>query len=146
MLFIILLESKEVWIIKPFLDMESHWERVERILADGLIIILHIHKEGFLIAKMVIIFDLVGQLDWVRIKGLDARVAICSRRSERLPLSLFLIDRRRGCIDLRSSRLVLRRCKRNWSYVCFLFFGNTGLTGPFYSNKCHRDIACDNLA
>ena len=50
MLLIVLPESKEVGIIEALLDVESYWERVERILANGLIIVLHIYKEGFLVA------------------------------------------------------------------------------------------------
>ena len=50
MLLIVLLESKEVGIIEALLNVESDWERVERILANGLIIVLHIYKEGFLVA------------------------------------------------------------------------------------------------
>ena len=50
MLLVVLPEGKEVGIIESLLDMESYRERVERILADGLIIILHIYKECFLVA------------------------------------------------------------------------------------------------
>ena len=93
-LLVVLPESKEVGVIESFLDMKRNWQRVERILTDGLIIILHIYKEGFLIAKMIIIFDLVGQLDWVCIKGLNAPLPI-SGRCSLLLLALFLVQRRR---------------------------------------------------
>ena len=87
---------------------------------------------------MVIIFDLVGQLDRVGIKGLDT-LLLLSCRSELLLLVLFLVDGWRRCVDLLCG-FVLRGCKRDWSYICFLFFGNTGLTRPFYTNEGHSDV------
>lgn len=50
MLFIVLLESQEIGVSQTLLNVEGDWQRVERILADSLIVILHIDEEGLFIA------------------------------------------------------------------------------------------------
>ena len=50
MLFIILLESQEIGVCEALLNVEGDRQRVERILADHLIVILHIDEEGLFIA------------------------------------------------------------------------------------------------
>ena len=50
MLFIVLLESQEIGVSQALLNVEGDRQRVERILADSLIVILHIDEEGLFIA------------------------------------------------------------------------------------------------
>ena len=50
MLFIVLLESQEIGIGEALFDVEGDRQRVERILADDLIVVLHIDKERLFIA------------------------------------------------------------------------------------------------
>ena len=50
--------------------MESDGQRVERILADGLVVVLHVDEEGLLVAQVIVVLDLVRQLDWIGLKYL----------------------------------------------------------------------------
>ena len=56
--------------------MERYWQGVEGVLSNGLIIVLHIDKERFLVAQMVVVLDLICQLDRVDFKRLRALVAV----------------------------------------------------------------------
>ena len=50
--------------------MESDGQRVERILADGLVVVLHVDEEGLLVAQVIVVLDLVRQLDWIGLEDL----------------------------------------------------------------------------
>lgn len=50
MLFIILLESHKIGVIETFFDMKSHRQRVEGVLSTRLVIVFHVHKQGFFVA------------------------------------------------------------------------------------------------
>ena len=70
MFFVILLECDKVGVLQSLLDMESNRKRVEGILTNCLIIILHINKERLLVAKMVIVLNFIGQLDRISLERL----------------------------------------------------------------------------
>lgn len=76
MVFIVLCESLEVGVVQAFLDVERYWQGIKWVLSNRLIIILHIHKERFLVAQMVVVFDLICQLDGVNFERLRALVTI----------------------------------------------------------------------
>ena len=59
-LIVVLLEGEEVWIAQTLLNVECNGQRVERIITDRLIVVLHIHEQCLLVAKMVVVLDLVG--------------------------------------------------------------------------------------
>lgn len=75
--FVVLLERLKVGIVKALLHVESHWKSVEGVLAYGFVIIFHIHEKSFLVAKMVVVFNLVGELTWVRIKWFSPWIVSC---------------------------------------------------------------------
>ena len=57
-LMIQLLELEELRIVQTLLDMESKWQMVVVLFADGLVIYFHIIKDGFLVGQMVVILHL----------------------------------------------------------------------------------------
>ena len=76
MVFIVLCKSLEVGVVQAFLDVERNWQGIKWVLSNCLIIILHIHKERFLVAQMVVVLDLISQLDRVNFERLRALVTI----------------------------------------------------------------------
>ena len=42
--------------------MERHGQRREHVLADGLVVVLQVDKQGLLVAQVVVVFQLVVQL------------------------------------------------------------------------------------
>ena len=78
MLLVVLLEGQEVWISEAFFDMESDGQRVERIVADGFVVVLHVDEEGLLVAQVIVVLDLVRQLDWIGLEDLRLRSILLS--------------------------------------------------------------------
>lgn len=70
MLIVVLLEGEEVGVTKTILDMERNRQCAEGILANRLIIVLHVHEQGLLVAQVVVVLNLVRQLDGVDIEWL----------------------------------------------------------------------------
>ena len=129
MIFIILLESVEVWVIKALLDMKSDRKCVEWILTDGFIVILHIHKKCLLVAQVVVVLNLICQFDRVGLKHLCLDINIHS--------CLFL-----NFFPKRWWRLLylLRWGASHSCDIIFQFFSNISVAVTIQANHSHSRI------
>lgn len=44
--------------------MESHWDSCKDISIKGIIVVLHVKKQGLFIAQVKVIFKLIVELNW----------------------------------------------------------------------------------
>lgn len=44
-----LLKPTEFWVFQSRLNVESHWQRIVRVLPDRLVVVSHVEEQGFLV-------------------------------------------------------------------------------------------------
>lgn len=59
------LKLVEFRIVQPFFNVESNRKSIERVLADGLVVVLHVDPKGLFVREMVVVLDFVVQPVWV---------------------------------------------------------------------------------
>ena len=88
---VIIRESFPVEVIQSIFYMERDRQSIERVFTNGLVIILHVDKEGLFVRQVVVIFDFVVHFDGVLLfRLLIHDIRHCLDRSLLLTLDHFL--------------------------------------------------------
>lgn len=72
MVLIILLEGQIVGVVQTLFHVEGDWQRIEGVLPYGLVVVLHVHEEGLLVAQVVVVLNLVCHLHGIGVVDFGA--------------------------------------------------------------------------